>query len=102
MSGLIAWVRAGVVAMMALLLGAGSGHAEKRVALVIGNAAYRHLPQLSNPRNDAEDVGRSLRGLGFETIVATDLDRGGMNGALGRFSRAVEQADIAVVYYAGH
>jgi peptidyl-prolyl cis-trans isomerase A (cyclophilin A) len=103
MARLLALARAAVTVAAAFwLLGPVVGHAEKRVALVIGNAAYRHLPQLTNPRNDAEDVGRSLRELGFETIVATDLDRGGMNGVLGRFSRAVEQADIAVVYYAGH
>jgi peptidyl-prolyl cis-trans isomerase A (cyclophilin A) len=103
MARLLAAARAAVtVAAVFLLLGSEVGHAEKRVALVLGNAAYRHLPQLNNPRNDAEDVSRSLRGLGFETIVATDLDRGGMNAALGRFSRAVEQADIAIVYYSGH
>jgi hypothetical protein len=40
----------------ASLLGVGPVHADKRVALVIGNAAYRNVPQLTNPRNDAADV----------------------------------------------
>jgi uncharacterized caspase-like protein len=76
--------------------------ADKRVALVIGNSAYRNAPALVNPRNDAQDIGKSLRDLGFSTIVATDLDRGGMNDALDRFSRTVGGAEIALVYYSGH
>jgi hypothetical protein len=89
-------------AVMLMGLGVVPGHADKRVALVIGNGAYRNAPALLNPKNDAEDVGRSLQGLGFETIVAADLDRGGMNDALDRFSRVVADADVAVVYYSGH
>src|ERR1700680_859002 len=91
-----------VGAVLLTCLGWASGHAEKRVALVIGNGAYRNAPALTNPKNDAEDVGRSLKGLGFETIVAADLDRSGMNDALDRFSREVAGADIALVYYSGH
>jgi uncharacterized caspase-like protein len=89
-------------AVTLICLGVLPAHADKRVALVIGNAAYRNAPVLMNPKHDAEDVGRSLQGLGFETIVATDLDRGGMNEALDRFSRTVPDADIAVFYYSGH
>ena len=76
-------------AVMLLCLGVRPGLADKRVALVIGNAAYRSAPALMNPKHDAEDVGRSLQSLGFETIVAADLDRAGMNEALDRFSRKV-------------
>jgi uncharacterized caspase-like protein len=83
-------------------LGGTPGHADKRVALVMGNSAYQNAPALTNPKNDAEDVGRALRALGFETIVAEDLDRSGMNDALDRFSRVVNSADIALVYYSGH
>jgi uncharacterized protein YecT (DUF1311 family) len=83
-------------------LGLGHARAGTRVALVIGNAAYRHAPALTNPKNDAEDVGRSLTELGFETVIATDLDRTGMNDALDRFSRIVPGADVALFYYSGH
>jgi hypothetical protein len=89
-------------ALMLLCLGVRPGQAEKRVALVIGNAAYRSAPALTNPKHDAEDVGRSLQNLGFETIVAADLDRAGMNEALDRFSRKVRGADVALDYYSGH
>jgi uncharacterized caspase-like protein len=85
-----------------LICSVGVAHADKRVALVIGNGAYQHTPALINPKNDAEDIGKTLRGLGFETIVATDLDRAGMSNALDRFSRTVNGAEIAMVYYSGH
>jgi formylglycine-generating enzyme required for sulfatase activity/uncharacterized caspase-like protein len=89
-------------AVLLVILGVTPSHAEKRVALVIGNAAYRFMPRLMNPKNDAEDVGNALRKLQFETVVATDLDRSAMNEALDRFTRAVEGADMAIVYYSGH
>jgi uncharacterized caspase-like protein len=85
-----------------LIYSAGAAQAEKRVALVIGNGAYKNAPALMNPKNDAEDIGKSLRELGFFTIIATDLDRAGMNDVLDRFSRAVGGAEIALVYYSGH
>jgi hypothetical protein len=85
-----------------LLCGVGVAHADKRVALVIGNGAYQHTPALINPKNDAEAIDKKLRELGFATILATDLDRTGMNDALDRFSRTVGGADIALVYYSGH
>jgi phosphate transport system substrate-binding protein len=89
-------------AVLMIVLGVAPGHADKRVALVIGNGAYRNTPALINPKNDADDVSRSLQSLGFETIAAVDLDRTGMNEVLDRFSRLVGGADIALVYYSGH
>lgn len=80
----------------------GASTSGKRVALVIGNGAYRNIPSLVNPMNDAADVGKALQDLGFTTIVATELDRSGMNDALDRFSRLVAGAEIALVYYSGH
>jgi hypothetical protein len=91
-----------VTACLLLMHNVGVAYAEKRVALVIGNGAYQNVPVLMNPKNDAQDVGKALRDLGFFTIVATDLDRAGMNDALDRFSRTVGGAEIALVYYSGH
>jgi hypothetical protein len=76
--------------------------AERRVALVIGNGAYRHAGTLPNPRNDAADTGAALKRVGFDTIVGLDLDRAGMEDAVIRFSRAAREADVAMFYYAGH
>ena len=50
----------------ALALTAAASAAQQKVALVMGNSAYRHVPRLKNPRNDAEDLSRRLRQLGFE------------------------------------
>lgn len=74
----------------------------RRVALVVGNSAYRYMPSLHNPKNDAIDVESSLKSLGFETVVATDLDRAGMNAAMERFSRMLPGSNVAIVYYSGH
>src|SRR5262249_13114037 len=52
--------------------------ADRRVALVIGNSAYSHFPAIPNPRNDAEDIGRMLKGLGFEVLLGIDLNRADM------------------------
>ena len=91
-----------VISCLLLMHSISVAHAEKRVALVIGNSAYQHTPALINPKNDAQDIGKSLRDLGFSTIVATDLDRAGMDEVLDRFSRTVGGAEIALVYYSGH
>jgi caspase domain-containing protein len=76
--------------------------ADNRVALVIGNGAYVHVPHLPNPTHDAEDVAAALRRNGFETILGADLDQAGMQNAAIRFARAARTADVAVFYYSGH
>jgi uncharacterized caspase-like protein len=91
-----------VCAVMLICLGVAPGHAEKRVALVIGNGAYRNSSQLPNPANDARDVAAALNRSNFETIVGLDLDRAGMDAAAIRFSRTARDADVALFYYSGH
>ena len=76
--------------------------AEKRVALVIGNAGYRHTAALANPGNDAKDVAAALREAGFEVTEGLDLDKQGMDVQLARFARSAEDASAAVIFYAGH
>jgi hypothetical protein len=76
--------------------------AETRVALVIGNGAYQNVPRLPNPPNDAADVATALRGSGFDTILAIDVDRAGMEDATIRFAKAARTADVAMFYYSGH
>ena len=78
------------------------GLAESRVALVIGNAAYKSVPALLNPTNDANDVAAALRRDGFETILATNLDKDRMDEATIRFAKAARNADVAMFYYSGH
>ncbi|MGY4628510.1 caspase family protein [Bradyrhizobium sp. USDA 4486] len=88
--------------LLSLTLSALDAHADKRVALVIGNGAYRNVPALPNPTNDAADVGAALKRSGFEPIVATDLDQSAMQEAVLRFAREAHGADVALFYYSGH
>lgn len=76
--------------------------AEPRVALVIGNGAYRSVPELENSRNDADDISEQLKRVGFAVIDGRDLDRPAMFAALGRFAQRVRGTDAGLVYYSGH
>ena len=75
---------------------------DRRVALVIGNSAYRAVQQLPNPSHDAVLIGAALRNIGFDVTIAHDLDREGMVAALKAFARKADAANWAVIYYAGH
>jgi caspase domain-containing protein len=77
-------------------------HAEGRVALVIGNAAYANAPPLRNSRNDADDMSEQLRRLGFKVIDGRDLDYRGMRVALARFAQKLKDTEAALFYYSGH
>ena len=77
-------------------------HAEGRVALVIGNAAYANAPPLRNSRNDADDMSEQLRRLGFEVVDGRDLDSRGMRVALARFAQKLKGTAAALFYYSGH
>ena len=74
----------------------------RRVALVIGNAAYTSVDPLTNPKNDAAAVAEELRHLGFEVIEKHDLGVAGMRRALADFENKAAGSDWALVYYAGH
>jgi len=70
---------------------------------VIGNSAYASVPRLSNPKNDAEAIAAALKRVGFSKVTTlADLDRNGLLDALKRFAGEAENADWAVVYFAGH
>lgn len=88
--------------VVASLLASLPAVAGGRVALVIGNAAYRHAPPLPNPGNDARDIGQALRELGFEVIEAFDLDKRALDEALQAFARRLATSSTVLVFYAGH
>lgn len=75
---------------------------ESRVALVIGNAAYRRVPRLANPVNDAKAMAETLRQLDFQVIPVEDADRATMVRALGEFRRLLKADGVGLFYYAGH
>jgi uncharacterized caspase-like protein len=84
-------------------LGCGVAHADRRVALVIGNSVYKNVPRLSNPVNDAELVGGMFKRAGFDSVdVKLDLGAPDMRKALREFGTKARNAEIAVIYYAGH
>ena len=95
-------VAAAAFVLFGCMVASGSAFADRRVALVIGNSAYRNTVQLPNPRNDATDVARMLKGAGFEVVEGVDLDKRGMDDAFRRFADAAVGADAALFFYGGH
>jgi hypothetical protein len=100
MNAAIRFFAVGLVVAFGLLAEARA--AEPRVALVIGNGAYRSVPELENSRNDADDISEQLKRVGFAVIDGRDLDRPAMFAALGRFAQRVSGTDAGLVYYSGH
>jgi hypothetical protein len=74
----------------------------KRVALVIGNSAYRNVPALPNPANDAGDVAAALNRLGFAVTLITNASFEEMRRGLIALGRIAADADMAAVFFAGH
>ena len=79
-----------------------ASYADKRVALVIGNGAYKSVANLPNPPKDAQAIAALLRNLGFEVVQGTDLTHAGMTDTLRKFAAEAENADVAMFFYAGH
>jgi formylglycine-generating enzyme required for sulfatase activity len=99
------WTRCLAFAAAVLLLAAGAAHAEKRVALVIGNDRYPNLAasqQLQKAVNDAEAVGDTLERLGFKVIRGKNLGRQDMIDTLAEFTANIATGDVAAFFYAGH
>jgi hypothetical protein len=89
----------------AILAGMGAASAERRIALVVGNATYQNVARLDNPRNDAALMAETLKALGFNVIgnaAQLDLDKASLDLAVQTFGREVQGADVALFYYAGH
>jgi uncharacterized caspase-like protein len=87
----------------ALLLVCQPAFAEKRVALVLGNSAYQNVAKLPNPVNDGAVIAAKLKDAGFDVVDSRhDLPAAETRRALRDFADRARDADIAVVYYAGH
>jgi hypothetical protein len=97
----MAAVLGGTILSMALTL--DSAWAIKRVALVVGNANYQTVPQLPNTLSDANAVGKMFKDAGFDEVnLAINVGNLEFKRAVRKFEASADQADIAVVYYAGH
>ncbi|MEY9730334.1 hypothetical protein ABIA07_006235 [Bradyrhizobium yuanmingense] len=88
---------------LGLMFGAGPAFAGKRVALVLANSAYQHAPSLANPVNDGSVMAKTLKEAGFDVVDSRhDLSALETRRVLRDFADATRDAEIAVVYYAGH
>jgi hypothetical protein len=99
--GLSAMVSA--LALFSATIWADPAFAERRVALVIGNSAYQNAPVLPNPAKDAKAIAAMFVKAGYD-VVSAQYDVGNLDfkRAIRQFEDALSDADIAVVYYAGH
>ncbi|WP_315783994.1 MULTISPECIES: SUMF1/EgtB/PvdO family nonheme iron enzyme [unclassified Bradyrhizobium] len=91
-----------LLALIFVFIFSGAANAQKRIALVVGNSAYKNTPAIPNPEHDAEDMAATLKRLGFEIFSGTNLSKSAMEDLLIRFSREVKSSDVALAYYAGH
>jgi hypothetical protein len=93
------------IVFAAILLGSDGAFAENRMALVIGQSAYRSVPPLPNPANDAKAMSQLLANSGFEVFTASDLTQNEMREKVGDFAAKVAAKGpdtIALMFYAGH
>jgi uncharacterized caspase-like protein len=96
-------IAAVVLAIWSTWLFTQPAFAEKRVALVIGNSAYKNVARLRNPANDAAAVVAMFKKAGFDAVdLRQDLNVVEMRRALREFGNKTRDADVAVIYYAGH
>ncbi|QCI64061.1 caspase family protein [Phreatobacter stygius] len=99
---MLATAAAVVLATFWMVQAAAAQAPAKRVALVIGNSEYAHLPRLKNPTNDVREVVAVLRSAQFEVIYGRDLTRVQFEELVKTFLRSVESADVSLIYYSGH
>src|ERR1700752_5298250 len=96
-------VSAVVLAALSIWIFSAPAFAEKRVALVIGNSAYQKVPPLANPERDADAMSEMFKNSGFDVVQSRhNLGIGEMRRTLRDFSDEARDADVAIVYYAGH
>ncbi|MFY0613836.1 MAG: caspase family protein [Hyphomicrobiaceae bacterium] len=79
--------------------------AEKRIALIIGNSAYKYSGELENPKNDARLIASALRRAGFEITTVVDSDLKSMKTAFRTYAAKLKAAGkdtVGFFYFAGH
>jgi hypothetical protein len=99
------WIMRFLIAALSLaglLVSANAALADKRVAFVVGNAAYKNVAPLPNPAIDAKSMAKVLRNVGFDVVEGTNLTRDKMTERLLEFGKKAQGADVALFFYAGH
>src|SRR4051812_16762246 len=88
--------------LAALSLAAPAWAADVRGALVVANSDYQKVAKLPNPPNDAKSMAVALRKVGFSVTEKANLSKRDLETALKGFATSAREADVAVIYYAGH
>jgi Caspase domain/Putative peptidoglycan binding domain len=91
-----------LVSLICMLFTVDAAKADRRVAFVVGNGAYKNVSPLPNPPIDAKSMAAVLRNVGFEVVEGTNLTRDKMTERLLEFGKKAQGADVAVFFYAGH
>jgi hypothetical protein len=91
-----------ILSVVCLIFAAGTARADKRVAFVVGNGAYKNVAPLPNPSVDAKAIAATLRNVGFEVVEGSNLTRDKMTERLLDFGKKAQGADVALFFYAGH
>jgi uncharacterized caspase-like protein len=84
-----------------IIMSSTSSATERRTALVIGNSSYQ-FDKLRNPVNDANDIGNTLKSLGFNVILKKDVSRREMIEAVNEFGYKLKDGSVGLFYFAGH
>src|SRR4030081_3228442 len=90
------------LSVIGILASSNVAKADRRVAFVVGNGAYKNVSPLPNPPIDAKAIAGMLRNVGFEVVEGTNLTRDKMTERLLEFGNKAQGADVAVFFYAGH
>src|SRR3981189_583587 len=90
------------VSVAAFLVSGNAAFADKRVAFVVGNSAYKNVAPLPNPAIDAKSMAKLLRNVGFDVREGANPTRDKMTEKLLDFGKKAEGADVALFFYAGH
>jgi uncharacterized caspase-like protein len=88
--------------LVCILFSADAARADRRVAFVVGNGAYKNVQPLPNPPIDAKSMASVLRNVGFDVVEGTNLTRDKMTERLLEFGKKAQGADVALFFYAGH
>jgi hypothetical protein len=91
-----------ILSLICMVFTANAAKADRRVAFVVGNGAYKNVTQLPNPPIDAKAMAGVLRNAGFDVVEGINLTRDKMTERLLEFGKKTQGADVAVFFYAGH
>lgn len=95
-------MRVAIAIILAVVCMTTAALADRRVALVVGNFHYQYVPRLKNAQNDGRAVAELLRGEDFDVEEYQNLGNDDLRRVVRTFVSKSRDADVAVVYFAGH